>query len=262
LRRRWQPYRIRTGCHWPPDPRPLDDACSRETIRGCNIIMCGGDAIAVCCGDSTVVAGNPVVTGPLARQCRMTDSPLLPGADALPTLEAERIALRMLRPDDAADVYAIFSDPRVMRYWSSPPMTDPAQAAGYIEQIHAWFERRGGMQWGIVERGEDRVIGTTTLCAFSLEHRRCEIGYALAADRWHRGLATEALAAALDFAFGTLPFERVEADIDPRNEPSIRLVERMGFRREGVLRSRWCIGGEMQDSALYGLLRSDRATAT
>ena len=189
----------------------------------------------------------------------MSTSPLLSGLDELPTLAAERIALRMLRPDDADDVYAVFSDPRVMRYWSSPPMTDPDQAAGYIEQIHAWFERRGGMQWGIVERDGDRVIGTTTLCAFSLEHRRCDLGYALGADHWHRGLAREALGLVVTFAFETLGFDRVEADIDPRNAPSIRLIERMGFQREGLLRSRWCIGGEMQDSALYGLLRSDRS---
>lgn len=187
----------------------------------------------------------------------MTDSPLLPGLDELPTLSAGRIALRMLTPADAGDVYAVFSDPRVMRYWSSPPMTDPEQAAGYIEHIGAWFARRGGMQWGIVERDHDRVIGTTTLCAFSLEHRRCEIGYALAADHWHRGLAGEALGAVLDFAFDTLGFERIEADIDPRNAPSIRLVERLGFQREGLLRCRWRIAGEVQDSVLYGLLRTD-----
>ncbi len=188
----------------------------------------------------------------------MSELPLLSGHDELPTLEAQRIALRMLRPGDADEVYAVFSDPHVMRYWSSPPMTEPEQAAGYIEQIHAWFDRRGGMQWGIVERDNDRVIGTVTLCAFSREHRRCDIGYALASAHWHRGLAGEALGLALDFAFDTLGFGRIEADIDPRNAPSIRLVERMGFQREGLLRSRWCIGGEMQDSALYGLLRSDR----
>ena len=190
----------------------------------------------------------------------MTVSPLLPGLDALPTLQSSRIALRMLAPDDADDLFALFSDPRVMRYWSSPPMGDRDQAAGYIEQINAWFTRRGGLQWGIADLDHGRVIGITTLCAFSFEHRRCEIGYALASACWGRGYAAEALDLAIGLAFDELDLERIEADIDPRNEPSIRLVERLGFQREGLLRSRWCIGGEMQDAVLYGLLRSDPRT--
>jgi RimJ/RimL family protein N-acetyltransferase len=184
---------------------------------------------------------------------------LLPGLDALPTLSAPRLRLRALTPADADDVFAVFADPLVMRYWSSPPMTSPDQAAGYIGQICDWFASRGGLQWGIALAAEDdRIIGTVTLCAFALAHRRCELGYALGADHWGQGYAGEALRRVLDFAFDDLDLARIEADVDPRNDASIRLLERLGFQREGLLRGRWRVGGEVQDALIYGLLREQR----
>lgn len=187
---------------------------------------------------------------------------LLPGLERLPTLPAQRLRLRALTAADTDEVFAVFSDPLVMRYWSSPPMTGPDQAAGYIGQIADWFASRGGLQWGIaLADHEDRVIGTVTLCAFALEHRRCEIGYALGADYWGQGYAGEALRRVLAFAFDELDLARIEADVDPRNEASIRLLERLGFRREGLLRARWRVAGEVQDALIYGLLREQRTPA-
>ena len=74
-------------------------------------------------------------------------------------------------------------------------------------------------------------------------------------DRQGRGLASEAVRQALDFGFGTLGLERVEADVDPRNGASCRLLERLGFQREGLLRNRWRVGDEFADSVIFGLLR-------
>jgi RimJ/RimL family protein N-acetyltransferase len=67
----------------------------------------------------------------------------------------------------------------------------------------------------------------------------------------------EALLALLDFGFGELDLNRIEADIDPRNSTSARTLERLGFTREGYLRERWIVGDEVSDTALYGLLRRE-----
>lgn len=183
----------------------------------------------------------------------------------MPVLQASRLHLRGLRASDSDDLFAVFSDPRAMRYWSSPPMTEPAQAAAYIEQIQAWFAGRGGMQWGIVRPDDDRVIGTVTLFLFSPEHRRCEVGFILAPQRWGQGLASEAVTRALAWAFDSLGMQRIEADVDPRNERSQRMLERLGFQREGVMRERWRVAGEIQDALVMGLLQREfrpAATAT
>ena len=104
---------------------------------------------------------------------------------------------------------------------------------------------------------DDRIVGTCTLFNLDARNRRAEIGYALARDSWGQGLMSEALGALIAYAFGPLGLTRLEADVDPRNAPSIRIVEKLGFVREGLLRERWHVGGEAQDSLMLGLLRRE-----
>lgn len=191
---------------------------------------------------------------------RVSDAFALPPAsDRLPTLEGARVRLRAPRQSDAAAVFRVYSDPQVLRYWSHGPWTDTAQADDWIARSWTGFAERAYLQWVVARSEDDAVIGSTTLFGCRAQHRRCEIGYALAAAHWGRGYAREALALALAEAFGPLRLHRVEADIDPRNLASIRLVETLGFRHEGTLRARYHVDGEVQDSAIYGLLASDRA---
>ncbi len=175
---------------------------------------------------------------------------------ALPVLETDRLRLRPLRAGDVDALFALYSDPEVARYWSFPAWTRR-------EQAEAWLAERLPLAppsvyaWALADRGDDTLLGTTALFALAGPMHRAELGYSLRRDRQGRGLATEAVRMALGFAFGTLGLERVEADVDPRNEASCRLAERLGFQREGLLRNRWRVGGEFADSILYGLLRNE-----
>jgi RimJ/RimL family protein N-acetyltransferase len=177
--------------------------------------------------------------------------------DELPTLAGTRVTLRHLTRADADDIFAIFSDPQVMRYWSSGPMSTTADAVAYIDGIHDGLRRRTLFQWGVEHHEARRVIGTCTLLNVSPLHQRGEIGFALARPFWGQGLARAAVTRVLSFAFEELALHRVEADADPRNDRSLRLLERLGFRREGVLRERYWINGERQDALMLGLLRAE-----
>jgi [ribosomal protein S5]-alanine N-acetyltransferase len=169
-------------------------------------------------------------------------------------LATPRLALRALRADDAAALHAVFSDPRVMRYWSSPPWTSPAQADGFIERSRAAMASGEALRLGLERRGDGVLIGQCTLFDFAFPSARAEVGYSMRADAWGRGFMHEALTALIEHGFGALGLRRIEADIDPRNTPSARSLERLGFEREGLLRERWNVDGEVSDSALYGLL--------
>jgi len=175
------------------------------------------------------------------------------------TLETPSLVLRALRSDDAAALFAAFSDARVMRYWSTPPWTSLDQAHGFIERSHAAMASGEALRLGIERREDALLIGQCTLFDFVGPSTRAEIGYTLRFDAWGRGLMHEALTALLAHGFGTLGLHRVEADIDPRNTPSARSLERLGFTREGLLRERWIVDGETSDSALYGLLAREWA---
>ena len=179
-------------------------------------------------------------------------------AERLPTLETERLRLRWLTAEDAPAVFGVFGDARVIRWWSSPRMEEVSEAHALIEDIHDLFAARELFQWGLAEATTDRVVGTCTLCHLVDGQRRGEVGIALGADHWGRGLAREALARLADFAFDELGLSRLEADVDPRNERSLALFEGLGFQREGLLRERWHLQGEVQDSVLLGLLARER----
>ncbi|HJT97957.1 MAG TPA: GNAT family N-acetyltransferase, partial [Rhodanobacteraceae bacterium] len=181
----------------------------------------------------------------------MSDHPSIPPE---PTLKGARLTLRPLRESDADDLFAMQSDPRVMRYWSHAPWTERAQAVDRIAQLARDRANAEFYTWASTLGDADRLIGTVSLFAINRTHRRAEVGYALAGSAWGFGYATEGLRLAIAYAFETIGLARLEADIDPRNEASCRVVERIGFRREGLLRARWRVAGEVTDSAMYGLL--------
>ena len=136
-------------------------------------------------------------------------------------------------------------------------MRDIGAAAALLDEIHAYFASGTLYEWGVARREDDRVIGTCTLASISLPHKRAELGFAVARTHWGQGIASEATEAIVRFAFEEMGLHRLEADVDPRNDASIRCLERLGFRREGYARERYHLGGEVQDAVLYGLLRNE-----
>lgn len=178
------------------------------------------------------------------------DMPLPPA----PRLAGRRVALRGFRRKDFTALFGLHSDPQVMRYWSFPAWTECAQARGYFARALNGNDPDTMLCWAITLPPSDLLVGTTTLFSIDRGQGRAEIGYALGSDRWGKGLAREAVALALDHAFDALGLRRVEADVDPRNAGSMRLLESLGFRQEGLLRERWHVGDEVTDSAWFGLL--------
>ncbi|HEY2517687.1 MAG TPA: GNAT family protein, partial [Polyangiaceae bacterium] len=183
--------------------------------------------------------------------------PSLIAGDRLPTLPARRLALRWITPADEAALYEVFSNPDVMRYWSRTPFTHLGEATELRAAIEKCFAEQSLFQWGIARREDDRVLGTCTISHLDRSNGRAELGYALGRAHWGQGLMREALDALLPFAFGELGLRRLEADVDPANTASVKMLERLGFQREGYLRERWAVGGGVQDSLFYGLLRRE-----
>ncbi len=171
------------------------------------------------------------------------------------TLSAPRLELRMLRPDDAPAIFTLFSDREAMRYWSSAPWDQPQQASDYIASTQAGHESGDFLRMGLDIGGQ--LAGVINLYAFNRQNRRCEIGYMLGRAFWGKGYMQEAMATLLDYAFAALDLHRIEADIDPRNTASAKLLKSLHFVHEGHMRERWIINGEICDTDYFGLLRSD-----
>ncbi|MBV8658165.1 MAG: GNAT family N-acetyltransferase [Burkholderiales bacterium] len=174
-------------------------------------------------------------------------------------MSTPRLRLAAPQAGDLNDIYAIFSDPVVMRYWSHAPWQSRVEAEAWLARVENGHATGDAVQWAIREMASGAVIGTITLFKINTANHRAEIGYALAQRAWGVGYMAEALRAVIDHAFGSMALHRLEADIDPRNEGSAHALGRQGFICEGILRQRWCVGGEWSDTGLYGLLATDWA---
>jgi [ribosomal protein S5]-alanine N-acetyltransferase len=176
----------------------------------------------------------------------------------LPTvLETARITLRFIEERDVDAIYAVYSDPLVARYLSKPAQTERAQAEKMVANVLAGYADGSSVTFAMERREDGVVIGIVMLFRFNDESRRAEIGYSMGQAHWGRGYMDECLRTVIDYGFGPLGLNRVEADIDPRNAASAKSLARLGFKAEGVLRERWIVAGEVSDTAYYGLLRSD-----
>ncbi len=113
--------------------------------------------------------------------------------ESLPTIDATRIFLRGLSEEDVDALYTIFSDPEVMRYWSTPPLVDRNAASKLLSEIHDGFKNHTLLKWGIARRTDNALIGTATLFNLHFDNRRAEIGYGLGRAHWGNGYMQEAL---------------------------------------------------------------------
>jgi ribosomal-protein-alanine N-acetyltransferase len=176
--------------------------------------------------------------------------------ETLPVIDGPRVRLRPLRETDAPALFALHGDPQVMRYWSTTAWTSMDDAFEHLRHAER-VQADGAYPWGIALSDTDELVGSVSLFNISKTHRRAELGYSLASAHWGHGLAGEALRLALTYVFDVLELERVEADTDPRNIGSRRLLERMGFVLEGTMRKRWFVADEWCDTSWYGLLREE-----
>ncbi|NMA60422.1 MAG: GNAT family N-acetyltransferase [Firmicutes bacterium] len=150
-----------------------------------------------------------------------------------PVLETERLVLRQLRYEDGTDIHAYFNE-GMAKYYDWLPKT-VAEGRGFVRFFKTGYQEEQSIRWGITLKPYDKVIGT---CGFSdFDHfSRAELGYELAEQYWHQGIMNEALRAIIPFGFKEIEMHRIQASVFPDNAASIKLLEKLGFQKEGLLR--------------------------
>jgi ribosomal-protein-alanine N-acetyltransferase len=174
-----------------------------------------------------------------------------------PTLQAERLRLRPFDDADADSLFALHSSADVLRYWDAPPWSDHARARLFIAACRQMADEGTGVRLAVVRTDDGTFIGWCGLQRWNPEYRSASLGYCYTDSAWGRGYATEAARELLRWAFATLDLNRVQAEADTRNAASARVLEKLGFVREGTLREDCVVNGEVSDSWIYGLIRRD-----
>ncbi len=188
----------------------------------------------------------------LEKKVNPTDQP-----NDFPQLETERLVLRQLTLDDTDFIYQHFSNPDVYRYLLDD---DPVTSRGQAEEIVRFYVDSIGKsynRWGIVKKAENILIGTCGFHNWNRRDARAEIGYDLSPEFWGQGFMTEVARESLRHAFQGMGLNRVQAIVYPENMPSIRLLEKLGFRKDGLLRQYHRMADVYYDHLLYSLLKED-----
>lgn len=168
----------------------------------------------------------------------------------------ERLILRRFQAGDAEAFAAYRSDPAVARYQSWHPPVSIEEARLLVEEFGAAENNLPGwFQYAIELRADGRLVGDVGVNLHE-NLMQADIGFTTAAADQGNGYATEAVRCMLGRLFrGTV--RKVSAECDARNEASARLLERVGFRREGHRVQHTWFKGEWTDDLLFGLLAKD-----
>lgn len=174
---------------------------------------------------------------------------------AFPTLGTPRLVLREIVPSDAAAYHRIYRSGQDTSIWQTRLDATLDDTRARIARIASAFSAREGIRWAIALADRGELAGSVGFWRWDKAHRRAEIGYELAAEHRGRGYMAEALSALLPFGFEAMDLHSVEANTHPDNAASNKVLEQLGFRREGYLRENYLCDGVFYDTALYSLLR-------
>ena len=195
----------------------------------------------------------------------------MPEFESFPVLETGRLILREITRDDASAVFRFRSDPEVQRY-NGGPMAEMQEATDLIDQLADGYRNGTMVEWGVTLKGVDGavkegggaakesdgdVIGIFGYANWAHVTRQAEIGYCLARPFWRQGIAAEAMREIIAFGFRRMDLNRIHACPWAENAASCRLLEKLGFQREGVRRDEYWVDGAFHDEALYSLLRRE-----
>ncbi|WP_423189316.1 GNAT family N-acetyltransferase [Alkalibacterium sp. f15] len=178
-----------------------------------------------------------------------------------PIIETDRLILREVTPEDATAMYAYLSDKDVVTNMGLEPYKSSSDVLN--EEIN-WYKsiivEGTGIRWVITKRESNVVIGSCGFLNMSRGHHRAEIGFELHKEYWKQGISSEAVEAVIQHGYMNLNLERIEAIVDPENFLSQKLLEKQGFKKEGLLRHYEYNFGEFSDVYMYSLLKKDFKT--
>lgn len=174
-----------------------------------------------------------------------------------PQIETENLILREIKPSDAEAIFQFFSDEQVIRYHDVGAFTSVVQAEILSDRWSERFRNQRGIRWGIAKKDDDIIIGTCGYGQWIKQYFRAEIGYELSKTHWRKGIMTEGLTAVVKFGFEKMELNRIEATVMMENIASMRLLEKLGFQEEGILRKYGFWKGGFHDLKLFSLLKED-----
>ncbi len=174
--------------------------------------------------------------------------------DPYPLMTTEHLSLRQIEQSDVNEIFFLRSDKKVMEFVDRPPCKSLEEASLFIEKINGLEKNNEAIQWAIILKDEIKLIGTICYWNINKENYRAEIGYVLNPGYHGKGIMQEAMIKVLDYGFRIMKLHSIEANVNPDNASSIKLLERNKFVKEAYFKENYFFDGKFLDSVIYSLL--------
>jgi ribosomal-protein-alanine N-acetyltransferase len=176
---------------------------------------------------------------------------------SFPSFEFDDFILREIRSSDGQAFFNYVHNKEVVRYTSDEELpADVSKAEAELEYWSNLYRTGSSVYWGAADKKNDVLIGTCGFNYWNKQHDRIEISYDLDYNYWGRGIATRMVSSVTNFALSdNMGAQRVQATVVTDNERSIKLLERCGYKREGLLAKYTILHGKVQDSYMYACTR-------
>ena len=174
-----------------------------------------------------------------------------------PTLVTNRLFLRKPTQKDELPQLKIFQDEETMRYFGMEPINSIEKVKNLLQWSIDSVEQDKGIRWIISLKETDECIGDIGFHNWDKKNFKCELGAKLERGCWGKGFMSEAAKKALDYAFLKMNVNRIEGFVDPGNIPCLKLVKRLEFQVEGLLRDYEFENGKFVDLQIISLLKRE-----
>lgn len=173
----------------------------------------------------------------------------------LPTLKTDRLTLRKLLYSDREAIFEYAQNDNVAKHVIWEPHREMVDTITFLNLVYDSYNKNKAAPWGIHFKGDNKIIGTAGFVSWDNEEKSAEIGFALAEDKWAKGIISEAVKKIIEFGFEKMKLKVITSRCKPENIGSARVLEKCGFEYEGTIENQMYIKGKFEDMRMYSIKR-------
>ncbi len=177
--------------------------------------------------------------------------------DPFPVLETDRLILRKPHAKDTDILFRYRSDKEYMRYIPHRYTTDKNEVARILAYMNEMADKQQSINWVMTLKDSDELIGVIGFVRFLPDNLRAEIGYMTATPYQRCGYTVEALKAVIRYGFDQMKLHSIEAVVNSENEPSGKLLEKLGFSKDAFFKDYLHHAGTFRNAYVFSLVKKE-----
>lgn len=172
----------------------------------------------------------------------------------IPKIETERLIIRKLEYSDKTDIFSYACNPEVAKHVLWEAHQSEFETLEFLNLVYEGYNKNTSATWGIQIKDTNKIIGTVGFVSWDRGNNEAEIGYALSHEYWNKGIISEAVKEIINFGFTKMNLKKIIAECKPENIGSGKVLEKCGFKYDGIIKNKMLIKGKFEDMRMYSIL--------